>query len=106
MNAFQHSGAKTIEVEIAFDKRVLGLRVRDDGKGLDQAVKEAGQRFGHFGLPGMRERANKIGATLKVWSQSGAGTEVDVQVPTAAALSSSSRRWAWLLKLRDTQSEF
>ena len=106
MNAFQHSEAKTIEVELTFDERALGLRIRDDGKGLDQAVKEAGQRSGHFGLPGMRERADKIGATLKVWSQTGAGTEVDVQVPTAAALHSTNSRWAWLLKLRDTQSEF
>lgn len=104
INGFQHSKAASIEVELTFGKSVLILRVRDNGKGIDAAIQESGQRAGHFGLPGMRERAAKIKAQLNVWSQSGAGTEIDVQVPAAMAFASKNKYWGWLLKLRDTQA--
>jgi signal transduction histidine kinase len=42
-------------------------------------------RPGHFGLLGMRERAEQIRAQLKIWSKPGAGTEIDVQVPALVA---------------------
>ncbi len=103
MNAFQHSQAKTIEVELSFQIRTVGLRIRDDGEGVDAAVQGLGGRRGHFGLTGMRERAKIIGATLKVWSQDGAGTEVDVQVPSAIALGSRKTHWNWPTKLKNTQ---
>ena len=106
MNAFQHTEAMNIEVEITFGKRAFGLRIRDDGKGLDSVTKEAGQRLGHFGLTGMRERAVMIGATLELWSQDGAGTEVDVQVPSAVAFNFRNRRWGWAAKTKTSPDSF
>ena len=68
-NAFHHAQARQIEVEIRYDNQQFRMRVRDDGKGIDQAVLSGHGREGHFGLPGMRERANAIGGKLVVWSE-------------------------------------
>jgi len=80
-NAFRHAGANKVEVEIRYNKNQLRLRVRDDGKGLDPKVLEASRRPGHWGLAGVRERAQQIGAQLRIWSEDGAGTEVELTVP-------------------------
>ena len=56
-NAFRHALARRIEVEIIYDPRQLRLRIRDDGRGIDPQVLEAGGQAGHHGLPGMHERA-------------------------------------------------
>jgi signal transduction histidine kinase len=84
-NAFEHAHAGMIEVEIAYGKRLFRLRIRDDGKGIDTEVLKQGERAGHWGLLGMRERAQKMGAHLDVWSESGAGTEVELRVPGSIA---------------------
>ena len=60
------------------------LRVRDDGKGIDPAIAAAG-RAGHYGVPGMRERAKRIGGKLDVWTGTGAGTEVELSIPGSIA---------------------
>jgi len=67
------------------------LRVRDDGKGIDPAVLSQQSREGHYGLPGMRERATLIGAKLTVWSQVDAGTELEVCVPASTAYATAGR---------------
>jgi signal transduction histidine kinase/ligand-binding sensor domain-containing protein len=84
-NAFAHAAANHIEVEIRYDPDELRLRVRDDGKGIDPKVLEAGGPSGHFGIPGMRERAQRIGARLDFWSEMGAGAEVELTVPASMA---------------------
>ena len=89
-NAFRHANARTIEAEIRYDKTHLRLRLCDDGKGIDPKVLEQSRRPGHWGLPGVRERAQRIGARLDFWSQSGAGTEVELTVPAAIAYEPSS----------------
>jgi signal transduction histidine kinase/ligand-binding sensor domain-containing protein len=83
-NAFAHAAASLVEVEIRYDQDQLRLRVRDDGKGIDPKVLAGGQS-GHFGIPGMRERAQRIGARLDFWSEMGAGTEVELTVPASMA---------------------
>ena len=83
-NAFRHAGASKVEAEIRYDKNQLRLRVRDDGRGLDPKVLEVSQRPGHWGLAGIRERAEQIGAQLKIWSEHGAGTEIELTVPELA----------------------
>jgi len=87
-NAFRHAEAKQVEVEIRYDDRRLRVHVRDDGKGIDTETLKAGGREGHFGLPGMRERARLIGARLTVWSRDDQGTEVEVSIPAAHAYAS------------------
>jgi signal transduction histidine kinase len=83
-NAFQHAQARNIETEIRYDDRLLCLRIRDDGKGIDAEVLQEG-RAGHWGLPGIRERAKHIGAKLDFWSGTAAGTEVELTVPAVLA---------------------
>jgi len=84
-NAFRHSGATNIEVEVTYDGARLHIRVRDDGSGIDASVLEANGKPGHFGLMGMRERAKKMGGALQIWSKPGAGTEIDLSVPAHVA---------------------
>jgi signal transduction histidine kinase/ligand-binding sensor domain-containing protein len=84
-NAFHHAQARQVEVEIRYDNRQFRLRVRDDGKGIDSAVLSGQGPEGHFGLPGMRERAVAIGGKLEVWSEVGVGTEVELRVSAAIA---------------------
>jgi signal transduction histidine kinase len=59
--------------------------VRDDGIGIDPTVLRRGSRPGHWGLLGMRERAESLGAQMELWSESGAGTEVQLNVPASVA---------------------
>jgi signal transduction histidine kinase/ligand-binding sensor domain-containing protein len=94
-NSFLHARAGRIEVEIRYDDRQFQLRVRDDGQGIDGATVD-GARAGHFGLPGMRERAELIGGQFEVWSETGMGTEVALTIPAAAVYATPrSRRHFW-----------
>lgn len=79
-NAFHHAKAKKIEVEIRYDNKLLRLRVRDDGIGIDPNILTEGAKRGHWGLPGVRERAKLVGAKLDFWSEVGAGTEIQLTV--------------------------
>jgi signal transduction histidine kinase/ligand-binding sensor domain-containing protein len=92
-NAFLHAHAKQIEVEIRYDNEQFRLRVRDDGKGVDPAILSSQGSKGHYGLPGMRERAALIGGKLVVWSEVDAGTEVELRVPATAYATAQRRSW-------------
>jgi signal transduction histidine kinase/ligand-binding sensor domain-containing protein len=98
-NAFRHSGARSIEAEVNYQRSELCVRIRDDGNGIDSAILQHGHREGHFGLPGMRERARKIGAHLDVWSRAGAGTEVELRIASGVAYVSAPDH-SWLSNLR------
>jgi signal transduction histidine kinase len=91
-NAFRHAKAHGVEVAIRYDEQQLTVRVRDDGKGIGPETLETKGRVGHWGLPGMRERASKIGAQLEFWSRPEAGTEMELKIPAATAYQS---RRAW-----------
>jgi two-component sensor histidine kinase len=91
-NAFRHAKAHIIEAEITYGESQFSLRVRDDGHGIDPGIFRQGRRAGHWGLPGMRERANELGGHLEVWSQYGAGTEVVLTVPASLAYGASAKR--------------
>jgi signal transduction histidine kinase len=88
-NAFRHAQAHHIEAEIRYDDRLLRVRIRDDGRGIDPQVLRAGGIAGHWGLRGARERAQQIGARLDFWSEAGAGTEVELSIPAAVAYEKS-----------------
>jgi len=94
-NAFRHAQARLVEVEIRYDDGEFRLRVRDDGKGIDSEVLAAQGIEGHYGLRGMPERAAVIGGTLAVWSDVGAGTEVELRLPAGTVYLTSARRWWW-----------
>ena len=105
-NAFRHARATKIEVELKYESSLLTLQIRDNGDGIEEAILQAGLRTGHWGLPGMQERAKKIGAKITFWSRKGSGTEVEVAVPAAIAYSERRRVgfsvWIgrWLRRLR------
>jgi signal transduction histidine kinase/ligand-binding sensor domain-containing protein len=80
VNAGRHARANNIEVAIHYGPGSLTITVRDDGCGIEPRVLQGG-RPGHWGLPGMRERAERIGAKLQLFSSTSAGTEVRVSVP-------------------------
>jgi signal transduction histidine kinase len=78
-NAYLHSHAARLEVELRYAQD-LTVRVRDNGVGMEPAVREQG-REGHFGLRGMRERAARIGAQLAIITSPDSGTEITLVVP-------------------------
>jgi hypothetical protein len=96
VNAFRHSEARRIDMQLDYAPDLLRILVRDDGRGIDTRVIQSG-REGHWGLSGMRERAGRIGARLKVMSRAGAGTEVELRVPGGVAFesdaSASTSKW-------------
>ena len=104
-NAFRHSQARRIEAEILYCEDQLRLRVRDNGKGMDPVVLEKGGVPGHWGLPGVRERAQQMGAKLDVWSETGAGTEVQLAVDASIAYRPSSGRSRFRLFQRTENHE-
>jgi signal transduction histidine kinase/ligand-binding sensor domain-containing protein len=79
-NALKHASAHTIGVKLHLESRKLYLRVVDDGRGFDQQ-NAFSSRGGHFGLIGMRERAERMGGELRLASHPGEGTELEVTVP-------------------------
>ncbi|HTZ96216.1 MAG TPA: sensor histidine kinase [Terriglobales bacterium] len=87
INAFRHSKATCVEVELEYGSRRFRLIVRDNGCGINSQLLRSGSD-GHWGLPGMRERAEQMGARLKIWSRLAAGTEVELTVPNRAAFAS------------------
>jgi signal transduction histidine kinase len=100
-NAFQHADAHRIDAEIRYDQGLLRLRIRDDGKGIAAKVLEEGGRAGHWGLIGIRERAKRLGAQLDLWSEPGAGTEVQLTVPASVAYERSPADPGWKPVLQD-----
>ena len=87
VNAFRHSRASSIEVELEYAPKRFRMIVRDDGCGIDPQVLGAG-REEHGGLRDMRKRAERIGARLRIWSRAAAGTEVALSAPNSVAFES------------------
>ena len=84
VNAATHSRARSIEANVSFEKAILRVTIDDDGTGIDTEILNHG-RPGHWGLRGMRERAVRIGADLKILARPGGGTLVSLRVPTDVA---------------------
>jgi signal transduction histidine kinase len=95
-NAFSHARANYIEVDIRYSDQLLRLQIRDDGAGITPEMLERG-RPDHYGLSGMRERSQKIGAKLEIWSGTGKGTEIDFTIPASLAYRASTPRSRWRL---------
>jgi signal transduction histidine kinase/ligand-binding sensor domain-containing protein len=81
LNAYKHSGGKLLSVHLGYCPDALLLEVQDNGNGIDPAILDAGEKPGHWGLMGMRERAKQMSAKLSIESQPGKGTSVTLWVP-------------------------
>lgn len=78
VNAIAHGHASEVQVQLRSDGRLVRLEVSDDGSGIDASELEAGL---HFGLVGMRERAEALGGRLEVESHLGQGTRIAIELP-------------------------
>jgi signal transduction histidine kinase/ligand-binding sensor domain-containing protein len=81
-NALKHSHAGSIEIQLRYEEAGLVLAVKDDGRGFD-AERAIPLAVGHYGLTGMRERAERIGGRMTLTSAPGHGTELVISVPFA-----------------------
>ena len=99
-NAFSHARAHHIEADVRYTEHVMRLQIRDDGVGIGPEILNGG-RSNHYGLSGMRERSEKIGAKLEIWSAAGTGTEIDLSIPAARAYRTSPPRAGRRLFTRD-----
>jgi hypothetical protein len=79
-NALQHANARNIHVLLSYGDQHLRIRVQDNGSGISEEVLNLG-RPGHYGIAGMKERADRLGGSISIRSRVGEGTEVDLSVP-------------------------
>jgi signal transduction histidine kinase len=100
-NAFKHASAAHIELDIRYAPAMLRLRVRDDGVGLDPRILATGRREGHWGVPGMQERASALNAKLDIWSDVNRGTEIELTIPGRTAYAMDRRRLQHELRRAD-----
>lgn len=91
LNAVRHCGGTEVQVELHYRHDELQLLVSDNGRGIDPAILQAGQREGHWGLASIRERAHKIGAKVQVDS-SAEGTAWRITLPAALAYVPATRQ--------------
>jgi signal transduction histidine kinase/ligand-binding sensor domain-containing protein len=102
-NVARHAHAREVEIAIVYGARALALRITDNGKGIAPEIAAQGERAGHFGLLGMRERAAKIGAQIAIASARDGGTEIDIMVSAEIAYADRPRspwrrRWRRLVE--------
>jgi signal transduction histidine kinase/ligand-binding sensor domain-containing protein len=98
-NAIRHADATLIEIDIEYGSHQLRMSIIDNGPGVEPEILRAGERAGHFGLVGMRERAKQIKGELTIVNRPGAGAQVSLLVPFSVAYSDVSGR-TWISALR------
>lgn len=85
-NVRKHARAHRVSLNLSFDDPEVVLRIQDDGVGFDAEVLSAGpERWPHFGLAGMRERAQSVGGSIAWHSRPHSGTQVELRVPAGGA---------------------
>jgi signal transduction histidine kinase/sugar lactone lactonase YvrE len=94
-NAFRHAAAGAIQVELRYEDEGFTLCVNDNGKGMPAEVLDGRQPAGRWGVPGMIERAERIGASLAIDSAEGNGTRLTVMLPARLAYARPVRRKIW-----------
>ncbi|MFL6603705.1 MAG: two-component regulator propeller domain-containing protein [Steroidobacteraceae bacterium] len=102
-NIARHARATSVDATITFGEQQLGLQIRDDGVGIEQGVLALGHKQGHFGLIGMRERAERTGGTLSIDSGPGKGTDVMLTLPARVAYKAQVPTWRKRLSWRGSR---
>ena len=80
-NAQKHASARNLEMTLTAEDRWIRLVVQDDGQGFDPDTLSQNNDPDHFGLIGMGERVKLLGGCLRIQSEPGSGTCIDVSVP-------------------------
>ncbi|EEF27326.1 conserved hypothetical protein [Ricinus communis] len=99
INSYRHAH-RAVEVELRYGRWQCSLSIKDVGPGIPRSVLQARGRAGHWGLPGMYERAARIGARLSLCNVSGHGARVTVTLPARLAY----QKKPWRLRLRVAQT--
>jgi signal transduction histidine kinase len=94
-NVSRHAHARKVSITIAYGAEALVLRIIDDGIGIAPEIVAQGSVAGHFGLVGMRERAEKVGGQLDITTDPAGGTLVEIKVGAEIAYADRPR-WTWL----------
>jgi signal transduction histidine kinase len=103
-NALHHAHARKIHVLLSYGERLLQIQVQDNGCGMDEQTLNS-PRPGHYGIAGMKERAECMGGRLSIRSVVGEGTEVNLSVPADVVYqdgvpysgSRLARKWHYLI---------
>ena len=90
-NAVRHGAPRNLTVELGVSQQVVNLCVDDDGVGFDTAGMPPEK---HYGLVGLKERADQIHANLRIVSSPGGGTQVSLGLSIAPSLANSHRNTA------------
>ena len=93
-NAFQHARARNIHVLLSYGEESFRLRIEDNGSGIKEESMNL-QRPGHYGMLGMKERAERLGGGIFIRSREGEGTEVDLLVPANPLYQNGAPRSVW-----------
>ena len=80
-NIEKHAQAQRVEVSLARQPKEVVLRVGDDGTGLPPG---AGDRPGHYGLRGLRERVEGVGGGFRAAARETSGTLIEARIPVIA----------------------
>ena len=88
INARRHAKPTWIEVSLHYETDEIRLEIIDDGSGFDPKQRPPA---GHFGITGMRERANKIFAELEIESSPSIGTKVQLRLPSSSPANQSTK---------------
>lgn len=93
-NVGQHSGASNAKVVLRYDPDQVVATIEDDGKGFEASELETAEERGHYGIVGMRERAEGVGGQLVVRSEPGRGTIVRASIPYRIATDEAAPAWS------------
>ncbi|WP_198283469.1 sensor histidine kinase [Sphingomonas sp. PAMC 26605] len=99
-NARQHANASAIEIILHFGTGHFEMVVADDGVGIEKEVLARTGRDGHYGLPGMRERAARIGGRFSIESGPERGTSITLRTPARTTFGDFHPGWASRLRAR------
>jgi signal transduction histidine kinase len=91
INAWRHANPQHVIVHLRYGNDCLTIEIADDGCGMDSKTILHG-REGHWGLTGMRERAERVGARLRIESEMGHGTRILLIVPARLAFGTERKR--------------
>ena len=92
-NIRKHAKANVVRMLLTFKKdKGLSLLIEDDGVGFDSADKQ-GKPGEHVGLTIMEERADRLGGTLRIESEAGEGTQVELHYQPSAKSKQPEKRW-------------